>query len=101
MPGPSHRPTIGCPRWLVSASWWIQSGSAAPGTTRSIEERDDDQQRHDLAGQRGPEQPADRHPDAGQRQRVDPEHERADDRRGDVAAGDRRPDADPDHARSA
>ena len=36
IPNGSHTPTMGWPRWAVSASWWTQSGRFSGGATRSI-----------------------------------------------------------------
>ena len=50
---PTGRPSGGR-GGAVSASWWIQSGSSSAGTTRSMRNVSDDEQRDDLAGERGP-----------------------------------------------
>ena len=54
------------------------------GTTVSMTNVSDHEQGDDLARERGRDEAAEGDPDPGQRERVQPEHERPDDRRGHV-----------------
>ena len=94
IPAGSQIPTIGWPRCAVRASWWTQSGSVEGRR----DEVDDEGQDHDggdrLAGDRGPEQAADREADPGQAEGVEAEDRGAEHGRRDVATADRGTDRD-------